>query len=429
MTSWLQIPMGSHFGLSNIPFGIITTPAYPSPHPAIAIGAHALDLHIFTLSGGFTALPEFTSSHVFTSHSTLNEFAALGRPAHRLVREYLQSVLAESTPHPEVLKDNAALQKSCLFPLGDVTMHLPLQIGDYTDFYAGRHHAFNVGTLFRGAANALQPNYEHMPIGYHGRASSVVVSGTPVVRPRGQVLEKPGGAPVVKPCGKLDFELELGAFLCRDSTMGESVEVGEAAEWLFGVVLLNDWSARDVQAWEYVPLGPFTSKSFATSISPWVVLMDALEPFRTAPLQRSDGATPLSQYLREVEENSVYDISLEVLLTTPKGSTYTISQTSSRNLLYSFPQMIAHHTITGCPLRTGDLLGTGTISGTERESLGSLLEASRNGAEAVVLGDGNDGEKVERCWLEDGDEVILKGVCGEGVGFGEVRGVVRPARS
>lgn len=244
MTSWLQIPMGSHFGLSNIPFGIITTPAYPSPHPAIAIGAHALDLHIFTLSGGFTALPEFTSSHVFTSHSTLNEFAALGRPAHRLVREYLQSVLAESTPHPEVLKDNAALQKSCLFPLGHVTMHLPLQIGDYTDFYAGRHHAFNVGTLFRGAANALQPNYEHMPIGYHGRASSVVVSGTPVVRPRGQVLEKPGGAPVVKPCGKLDFELELGAFVCRDSTMGESVEVGEAAEWLFGVVLLNDWSGE-----------------------------------------------------------------------------------------------------------------------------------------------------------------------------------------
>jgi fumarylacetoacetase len=244
MTSWLQIPTGSHFGLSNIPFGIITTPAYPSPHPAIAIGAQALDLHIFTLSGGFTALPDFTSSHVFTSHSTLNEFAALGRPAHRLVREYLQSVLAENTPHPEVLKDNAALQKSCLFALADVTMHLPLQIGDYTDFYAGRHHAFNVGTLFRGAANALQPNYEHMPIGYHGRASSVVVSGTPVVRPRGQVLDKPGGAPVVKPCGKLDFELELGAFLCRDSTMGESVEVGEAAEWLFGVVLLNDWSGE-----------------------------------------------------------------------------------------------------------------------------------------------------------------------------------------
>ncbi|KAH8144882.1 uncharacterized protein LAJ45_11087 [Morchella importuna] len=429
MTSWLQIPTGSHFGLSNIPFGIITTPAYPSPHPAIAIGAHALDLHIFTLSGGFTALPEFTSSHVFTSHSTLNEFAALGRPAHRLVREYLQSVLAEDTPHPEVLKDNEALQKSCLFLLDDVTMHLPLQIGDYTDFYAGRHHAFNVGTLFRGPANALQPNYEHMPIGYHGRASSVVVSGTPVVRPRGQVLEKPGGAPVVKPCGKLDFELELGAFLCRDSTMGESVEVGEAAEWLFGVVLLNDWSARDVQAWEYVPLGPFTSKSFATSISPWVVLMDALEPFRTAPLQRSDGAALLSQYLQEAEKNSVYDINLEILLNTPKGSTYTISKTSSRNLLYSFPQMIAHHTITGCPMRTGDLLGTGTISGTERESLGSLLEASRNGAEAVVLGDGNDGEKVERCWLEDGDEVILKGVCGEGVGFGEVRGVVRPARS
>jgi fumarylacetoacetase len=237
---------------------------------------------------------------------------------HTAVRKYLQTVFLEDTPFPDVLKNNTSVQEACLIPLKDIQSHVPMQIGDYTDFYAGLNHAFTVGELFRGAANALQPNYKHLPVGYHGRASSIVVSGTPVRRPLGQILEDPSAEvkkPILSACRKLDMELELGAFVCKNNAMGEPIPIDEAEDYIFGVVLLNDWSARDIQAWEYVPLGPFTAKNFASSISPWVVLSDALEPYRTSGL---DSDVEVLDYLKEKNKKSVYDIKLEVSLKSKK---------------------------------------------------------------------------------------------------------------
>ena len=266
----------------------------------------------FSAHNGFSELPSIRPHWPVFSQPTLNSFAALGRPIHREVRRYVQDVLAEDTPYPQILKDNQPLQELCLIPLKDVKTHLPLHIGDYTDFYAGRNHAYNAGVLFRGPQNALQPNYTHLPVGYHGRASSVVVSGTPIRRPWGQVLENPTAEPKLPnftPCRRLDIELELGAFVCRANKMGEPIPIVEAKESLFGFVLVNDWSARDIQAWEYVPLGPFNAKNFGTTISAWVVLADALERFMTRGLENE---TELLPYLREKTKDNFYDVKLEV---------------------------------------------------------------------------------------------------------------------
>jgi fumarylacetoacetase len=312
--SWLSIPRRCPFSLANIPFGIISTASSPDPRPAVAIGEYALDLRAFASHGGFNPLK---SSHDYLSifsESTLNAFAACGRASHREVRHYLQNILAEDTSHPEILKSNVALRKGALPRLETITTHLPLSIGDYTDFFAGINHAFNVGTMFRGPANALNANYTHLPVGYHGRASSVVVSGTDIRRPRGQILPNPAAEPKIpafKPTQRLDIELELGAFLCKGSRIGDIVPINEAEESIFGYVLLNDWSARDIQTWEYVPLGPFNAKNFGSSISPWVVLADTLEPFRCEGVIND---TELLPYLQEQKKESVYDISLEVEL-------------------------------------------------------------------------------------------------------------------
>lgn len=431
MASWLSIPAKSHFSLANIPFGIITTAKSNVPVPAIAIGEYALDLSTFTKNGGFSPLPSFQAD-VF-HQSTLNAFAALGRPVHRQVREYLQAVFKADTPFPEVLKDNETLQKEALLPLSTVTNHLPLQIGDYTDFYAGRNHAYNVGVLFRGPDNALQPNYNHLPVGYHGRASSIVVSGTPIVRPSGQILTNPTATPkvpVFSPCKRLDIELEMAAFVSASNKLGQPVPIEEAEDHIFGLVLMNDWSARDIQAWEYVPLGPFNAKNFATTISPWVVLIDALEPFRAQGLEPGNRDS-LLPYLREKRPDNVYDIKLEFDIRhnglSKDDAPIHVSDSNTTNLLYSFPQMLTHHTITGCNLRTGDLLGSGTISGTEPGTQGSLLEQTNGGKEPLTLADG----KTKRVFLEDGDEVILRAVAGnvDGayVGFGECIGRIEPA--
>jgi fumarylacetoacetase len=425
-SSWLQIPKASPFSLANIPFGIISTKQSTSPRPAVAIGDHALDLFAFASSGGFSQLPSFQQHLDVFSRPTLNDFAALGRPVHRQVREYLQSVFTAETPYPQLLKSNTELQKIALVPLSEVQNHLPMQIGDYTDFYAGLNHAYNVGVLFRGPDNALQPNYKHLPVGYHGRASSVVPSGHPIRRPNGQILANPAATPKVptfSPCKKLDIELELAAFVCKGNKMGEPIPIDQAEDHLFGLVLMNDWSARDIQAWEYVPLGPFNAKNFATSITPWVVLMDALEPFRASNIepQNRDSLLP---YLKEKRPDTVYDINLEVELKGGSGSV-NMSKTNATNLLFSFPQMLAHHSITGCNMNTGDLLGSGTISGKEPGTLGSMLEQTKSGKEPIKLSDGS-----ERLFLEDGDEVVLRGVCGsEGayVGFGDCVGKIEPA--
>jgi fumarylacetoacetase len=310
--SWLSIPSKSPFSIANIPFGIISTAANKTPRPAVAIGDNALDLRIFAENKGFSASTVIEKEKDVFSKSTLNAFAALGRPFHREVRKYLQEVFTENSPHASLLEKNESLRQKALIQLKDVETHLPLEIGDYTDFFAGRNHAFNVGTLFRGPENALQPNYEHIPVAYHGRASSVVVSGTALKRPWGQILQDPKAepkVPIFTPCRRLDIELELGMFVSRGNELGDSIDVNKAHEHIFGYVLMNDWSARDIQTWEYVPLGPFNAKNFGTTISPWVVLADALEPFSSTGLQNT---TQLQSYLQETKKNNAIDINLEV---------------------------------------------------------------------------------------------------------------------
>ncbi|KFY42103.1 hypothetical protein V494_02595 [Pseudogymnoascus sp. VKM F-4513 (FW-928)] len=423
--SWLEIPADSHFSIANIPFGIISTEGQEQKRSAVAIGDYALDLQSFAKNGGFSGLLSIQDKLSVFGEPTLNAFAALGRPVHKQVREYLQDVFAEGSSSSKVLKDNEGLKKEALIPRSKAKLHLPMQIGDYTDFFAGINHAFNVGTMFRGPANALQKNYTHLPVGYHGRASSVVVSGTPIRRPNGQVILDPSkpDEPTYTSCKRLDIELELAAFVCTPNKQGEPIPVGTAEDNLFGLVLMNDWSARDIQTWEYVPLGPFNAKNFGTSISPWVVLMDALEPFRTKALENS---TELTAYLKDPRADRAYDIKLEVDLTTSDGTNTTISKTTAANLLWSFPQMLAHHTVGGCPMNTGDLLGSGTISGTERDTLGSLLEINRAGKEEVKLSNGD-----VRKFLVDGDTVTIRGACGgetgQLVGFGECVGTILPA--
>lgn len=309
----------SDFSLANIPFGIATTPEDSSPHAATAIGSHILDLKVLCQQQDFRTIfsPLKGHGHVFSGPS-LNAFAALGRPTHRQVRSAIQDLLSEDTKHPEFLKDNASLREKALVPMNRVKMHLPMEIGDYTDFYAGYHHAFGVGSLWRGPANALQPNYLHLPVGYHGRASSIVVSGTPIVRPKGQIIVDPVAdgpkQPIVAPSRRLDIELELGCLIATGNEMGTSIDVNEAEEHVFGYVLVNDWSARDIQNWEYVPLGPFNGKNFATTISPWVVTPDALEPFRSRGIE-VDGRPEIQEYLRHENKENVLDVDCEIDLT------------------------------------------------------------------------------------------------------------------
>ncbi|KAH0600851.1 hypothetical protein MHUMG1_01850 [Metarhizium humberi] len=424
--SWLTISPDSHFSIANIPFGIISTSSDATKRPAVAIGDYALDLKAFASGGGFSASSEIQKHQDVFAAESLNDFAALGRSFHRSAREYLQSIFSADTKHPQILKDNEQLKKTALLKRADVQNHLPLNIGDYTDFYAGKNHAYNVGVLFRGPDNALQPNYTHLPVAYHGRASSVVVSGTPLHRPWGQILKDPKAEPKIptlSPCQRLDLELEMGMFICRENKLGSPIPVDEAENYIFGYVLMNDWSARDIQAWEYIPLGPFTAKNMGTAISAWVVLADALNNSRTAGIPNDNTLLP---YLQEKKKDNCLNIHLEVDVTTAKGNKTTISRSNSKNLLWSWPQMIAHHTITGCNLRPGDLLGSGTITGDKPGSEGSILEQTQGGKVAVKLQGGE-----ERKFFEDGDTVTIRGWAGEQgalIGFGEVSGTILPAQ-
>lgn len=313
-STWVpDVSPDSPFSIANIPFGIISTPSDPAPHAAVAIESHVLDLKVLATHEKFTEIfPVLKDNkHVF-SEPTLNAFAALGRAVHRDVRNTIQQLLSAETTHPEVLRDNDELRQKALLPRRSVKTHLPMSIGDYTDFYAGYHHAYGVGAMFRGPKDALQPNYTHLPVGYHGRASSIVVSGTPIRRPNGQILLDPTAEvkqPITGPSRRLDMELELGCIIGKPNRMGEPIKVTEAEDHIFGYVLLNDWSARDIQMWEYIPLGPFNSKNFATTISPWVVLADALEPFRTKAIENN---TAIQDYLKDGRQDSVFDIELEI---------------------------------------------------------------------------------------------------------------------
>lgn len=353
------------------------------------------------------------------SKGSLNAFMALGRAAWKETRATLQRVLSKDCT---VLAQDKELRAMALVPRADVQMHLPAQIGDYTDFYSSRIHAHNVGTMFRGPENALMPNWLHLPVGYHGRSSSVVVSGTPVRRPCGQTRPSTDAPPKYGPCRLLDMELEMAFFVGPGNELGSPIPIGEAEEHIFGMVLMNDWSARDIQTWEYVPLGPFLGKNFATTISPWVVTMDALEPFKVAniPMEKE-----ILEYLQHSDDYN-FDINLTVDV---KGAEteqpHVICRSNFRHMYWTMKQQLAHHSVSGCNMQPGDLLGSGTISGPTEDSYGSMLELSWRGSKTVDIGGGHT-----RKFFADGDTVTLRGFCqGQGyrVGFGEASGTILPA--
>ncbi|MFP7672716.1 fumarylacetoacetase [Marivita sp. S0852] len=392
------------FPLNNLPFGVFS--AGDAPRCAVAIGDKVLDLAALQAAG---LLPDQGFDH-----PALNTFMASGRQAWHDIRETLTDLLRAGNETPAV--------QAALHDMNSVTLHLPFTVSEFTDFYAGRQHAFNVGSLFRDPANALPPNWLHIPIGYNGRASTVVVSGTDVHRPMGQMKGPQDDTPRFGPCQRLDIELEMGAVVGTPSAMGTSVSVDEADDMIFGYVLLNDWSARDIQAWEYQPLGPFQAKAFATTISPWVVTKAALEAFRTDTPPREKELLP---HIKDTGP-MLYDIDLSVTMTPENGQPTVICKTNYNTMYYSAAQQLAHHASSGCAMRTGDLLGSGTISGPEQGMFGSLLEMTWGGKNPITLKGGQT-----RTFIEDGDTLALHGSAqGDGyrIGFGPCTGTILPAK-
>ncbi|HVF73057.1 MAG TPA: fumarylacetoacetase [Chthoniobacterales bacterium] len=416
MKSFIDVDPNSHFPIENLPFGVFR-PRGGEARVGVAIGDYVLDLSVLEERGHFQ-VPEFQGKGVFSSDA-LNPFLALGRPAWRKAREVIQNLLAHETA---TIRADANLRALVLHQQASVTMQLPARIGDYTDFYSSYHHAHNVGTMLRGPENALMPNWKWLPVAYHGRASSVVISGTDVRRPSGQMKPPDAPAPIYGPSRSFDFELETAFLIGPGNGLGSPIPIAQAEDHIFGLVLMNDWSARDIQAWEYQPLGPFLAKNFSTAISPWVVTLDALQPFRR-PLPAQD-PEPLS-YLRR-EDDFTYDIQLEAKLHTEKlKDGHVITRTNFQNLYWSISQQLAHHAVNGCNLQPGDLLASGTISGPTEESRGCMLELTWRGANPLTLPNGET-----RKWLENGDRLTITGWAqGEGyrVGFGEVTGQILPA--
>lgn len=410
--SFIDIPGDSDFPLENLPFGVFK-PRAGSARIGVALGQWVVDLSVLEATGHLRI--DGQTAPVF-GQDALNAFLALGRPAWKKTREMLQHLLSANTA---TLRDDAQLREQVFHRQQDVTLQLPARIGDYTDFYSSYHHAHNVGTMLRGPENALMPNWKWLPVAYHGRASSVIVSETPVRRPRGQTKPPDATQPVFGPSKSFDYELEMAFLIGPGNSLGEPIPIDRATDHIFGFVLMNDWSARDIQAWEYQPLGPFLAKNFATSISPWVVTLEALEPFRK-PLPAQD-PDPLP-YLRRPNDFT-FDIKLEAGLQTP-GMTkpQVITRTNFQNLYWSICQQLAHHTVGGCNLQPGDLLASGTISGATEDSRGCMLELTWRGANPLTLANGQT-----RKWLEDNDTLTISG-WGQGdgyrVGFGEVKGTV-----
>ena len=413
--SFVPAPAQSHFPMQNLPYGVCRRPD-GQRCIATAIGDSIVDLTALEALR-LLDVPALQGRRVFDT-GTLNVFMAQGRTVWSEVRQRLQQLLDADEP---ILRDNAELRARVLVPMAKVEMLLPADIGDYTDFYSSREHASNVGTIFRGLDKALQPNWLHLPVAYHGRSSSIIVSGADVLRPCGQSKPEGAATPSYGPSQSLDFELEMAAFIGPGNALGQPIPIAEAEDHLFGFVILNDWSARDIQAWEYVPLGPFLGKSFATSISPWVVTMEALAPFRVAAPPQDPPPLP---YLKDPNRTS-YDIQLEVLLQGERMRESTRICASNLRYLYWTPaQQMAHHTVNGCNLRPGDLLASGTISGPTQDSFGSLLELSWRGTRPLKVG----GET--RTFLLDGDRVTMTAWCqGDGyrVGFGTVTARIIPA--
>ena len=413
--SWLPVEKNTDFPIQNIPFGVFLT-----KDDVITIGTRignfAIDMGALQQLNYFEGI-ELTDDMFMQDN--LNDFISDGRKTWRLVRNRLAELFDENNAK---LRDNAEHRDIIIFEIDVIEMLLPVQIGDYTDFYSSKEHATNVGMMFRDPENALLPNWLHLPVGYHGRSSTIVPSGVSVHRPKGQTL--PNGAidPVFGPSKLVDFELEM-AFITTDANiMGDSVTVDEAEEYIFGMVLFNDWSARDIQKWEYVPLGPFLAKNFASSISPWIVTMDALEPFRVESVVQNPEPLP---YLQQKGKHS-FDINLTVSIVTEEQIETIVSKSNFKYMYWTMAQQLAHHTINGCKVNSGDMMGSGTISGPTPDSYGSMLELSWGGKNPVMLNDG-----TERRFINDNDTVVLKGFCENNVvrlGFGECSSTLLPSR-
>ncbi len=412
-TSWLHVDKNSDFPIQNIPFGVFLT-----RDDIITIGTRigdtAIDLGALHQLGYFDNIP--LTEDIFLQ-DTLNDFIADGRQTWRAVRNRIADIFDANN---DSLRSNAAHKEVVLFRLDEIEMQLPVHIGDYTDFYASKEHATNVGTMFRGAENALMPNWLHLPVGYHGRSSTIIPSGIPVHRPQGQTLPNGSENPVFGPSKLVDFELEMAFITTNANDIGEPIPIEDAESYIFGLVLFNDWSARDIQKWEYVPLGPFLSKNFASSISPWIITLDALEPFRTAGPDQSPEPLPYLQF----SGNRSFDIKLEAAIQPKDAQETVVTRSNFKYLYWNMAQQLAHHSVNGCRINAGDMMGSGTISGPDPSSCGSMLELSWRGEKPVVLT--ND---QSRKFIEDYDTVIMRGYCenkGTRIGFGEVRSQLLP---
>jgi len=411
MASWVDLSSDNGFGLENLPYGIFSL-NNDNPRPGIAIGEKILDLKKLASLG---YLNDLNIDLTVFSSPVLNDYMSLGRAVWTSFRSKIQELLKEgselSTYDTEVLVNQS-----------DARMHLPVKIGDYTDFYSSKEHATNVGMMFRDPENALLPNWKHIPVGYHGRASSIYVSGTPIIRPNGQQEPVNSEVPIFGPCKLLDIELEMAFIIGKETNRGERVSTANATDHIFGLALFNDWSARDIQKWEYVPLGPFLGKNFASSLAPWIVPLEALEPFKVAGPIQDPKVLPYLEY----EGSFNYDIDLGIHLK-PKDSEYTtIAKSNYKYMYWNMAQQLAHHTINGCNLKVGDVMASGTISGKEKGSYGSMLELSWAGKETIPLDNGES-----RKFLQDYDTIKLTGQCvkdGVKVNFGEVIGQVHPAQ-
>jgi fumarylacetoacetase len=414
LRSWVPVPEGSDFPIQNLPFGIFRIAGLP-PRVGVRIGNHILDIKTLFVLGYLENL-SFELSDFDTD--CLNNLMKKGKKGTRELRNRISKLL---DTRQDDLQKNEHHVGQVLIPVEQAEMCMPVKIGDYTDFYSSREHATNVGMMFRDPANALLPNWLWIPVGYHGRASSVILSGQSIHRPKGQIKPDPQADPIYAPCRNLDFELETAFITYDGKPLGESITTSEAEDYIFGMVLFNDWSARDIQTWEYVPLGPFLAKNFASSMSAWVVTLDALDPFRVeTPKQEPE----VLSYLK-FDGLKSYDIQLEVLIQPEKGEETTVSRSNFKYMYWNMAQQLAHHTVNGCNIRCGDLMGSGTISGPTEDSYGSMLELAWKGTKPLKMRDGS-----ERKFILDHDTVIMRGYSqkdGIRIGFGEVGTKVLPA--
>lgn len=416
LKSFIDVAQDSDFPIQNLPYGVFSNTKEGTRRVGVALGEWVVDLAALE-ANGFLKLEDGVT---FFNQPTLNKFIESGKANWSKVRAELQALLSADNA---TLRDNAELRSQVFVKQTDVILHLPVHVPGYTDFYSSKEHATNVGCMFRDPKNALLPNWSELPVGYNGRASSVIVSGTDIVRPSGQIKLPNSDRPVFSACRKLDFELETGFIVGKPNNLGEPIAIENAWDHIFGMVLFNDWSARDLQQWEYVPLGPFNAKTFASSISPWIVTLEALEPFKTrTPVQEP---RPLA-YLREENVDNSYDINLSVEIQAENAEQAdVICETNFKYMYWSMSQQLTHHTIAGCNVQVGDLMGSGTISGPTPNSYGSLLEITWNATKPVTLANGE-----ERTFIQDGDTLIMKGFCekdGLRIGFGEVTGKILPA--